>query len=585
MPARARASATRPAWRARRARVDRHLPSNRDASPTRSTRDRALGVRDALGPATPARWRPGTRPPPPSGARLLRPPGRRPGARARVAVPNRPVWSPRSRSSSAAPASTSPTWRSSGPRHARRARSRCGSRATEAGRAAEELIDGSASRWPRRVSSDVRPLRPRCAATLTPAGRQVDLPPRRAVRGDDRRAGPDPELPRRRRHELHARRAAAWARASNEPPRPALVIRGVGAAQRPSRRRPIDVGNAGTLMRLLPGWLAGQQGGSSTLDGDESIRRRPVDRVAGPLRADGRADRGARRPVPAVDGGRRAAHAASSTSCRWPARRSNRACCWPGWWPTARRSIEPVPTPGPHRAHAARAETRAARRSRDGGVRTTVGNVDELEIAEIDVPGDLSSAAFLIAAGVLVPGSRAAARGGGTNWTRRVPADPRADGRRSSLATSRSRRRVRRRGAGRRLDVRAGAGGHGSSAEEVPLAIDELPLVALLGCFAEGETVVRGAERAAPQGVRPDRDGRRGPARARRRHRGDARRVRGATAPAACAAACSTPTATTGWRCSGPSPGWRPGGRGGRRHGGGGRSYPASRTTSDGWLQ
>ena len=46
----------------------------------------------------------------------------------------------------------------------------------------------------------------------------------------------------------------------------------------------IDVGNAGTLMRLLPGWLAGQEGGRWTLDGDASIRRRPVDRVAAPLR-------------------------------------------------------------------------------------------------------------------------------------------------------------------------------------------------------------------------------------------------------------------------------------------------------------
>ena len=50
----------------------------------------------------------------------------------------------------------------------------------------------------------------------------------------------------------------------------------------------IDVGNAGTLLRLLPGWLAGQpEGGSWALDGDESIRRRPVDRVAGPLAAMG----------------------------------------------------------------------------------------------------------------------------------------------------------------------------------------------------------------------------------------------------------------------------------------------------------
>ena len=46
----------------------------------------------------------------------------------------------------------------------------------------------------------------------------------------------------------------------------------------------IDVGNAGTLLRLLPGWLAGQEGGRWTLDGDDSIRRRPVDRIAVPLR-------------------------------------------------------------------------------------------------------------------------------------------------------------------------------------------------------------------------------------------------------------------------------------------------------------
>ena len=49
----------------------------------------------------------------------------------------------------------------------------------------------------------------------------------------------------------------------------------------------LDVGNSGTLMRLLPGWLAGQPGGRWTLDGDESIRRRPVDRMAEPLRAMG----------------------------------------------------------------------------------------------------------------------------------------------------------------------------------------------------------------------------------------------------------------------------------------------------------
>src|SRR6187397_387719 len=63
---------------------------------------------------------------------------------------------------------------------------------------------------------------------------------------------------------------------------PSIRIGGVGL--RGAAPADVDVGNAGTLLRLLPGWLAGQDGGSWTLDGDDSIRRRPVDRVAAPLR-------------------------------------------------------------------------------------------------------------------------------------------------------------------------------------------------------------------------------------------------------------------------------------------------------------
>ena len=61
------------------------------------------------------------------------------------------------------------------------------------------------------------------------------------------------------------------------------VIRGGGLRDVEPPDAPINVGNAGTLMRLLPGWLAGQDGSTFTLDGDASIRRRPVDRIAEPL--------------------------------------------------------------------------------------------------------------------------------------------------------------------------------------------------------------------------------------------------------------------------------------------------------------
>src|SRR3954468_9950535 len=61
-----------------------------------------------------------------------------------------------------------------------------------------------------------------------------------------------------------------------------VEIEGVGL--RGARAAEIDVGNAGTLLRIMPGWLAGQPNGEWTFDGDESIRRRPVDRIAKPLR-------------------------------------------------------------------------------------------------------------------------------------------------------------------------------------------------------------------------------------------------------------------------------------------------------------
>jgi 3-phosphoshikimate 1-carboxyvinyltransferase len=126
--------------------------------------------------------------------------------------------------------------------------------------------------------------------------------------------------------------------------------------------------------------------------------------------------------------------------------------------------------------------------------RTTVGNADELVVEEIDVPGDLSSAAFLITAGVIVRGSRLVLEDVGVNWTRAgflrvlermgavVLGEVEAEGTFSALEPVTD------------LDVRASPiEGTVVEAVEVPLTIDELPLVALLGCFADGETVVRGA--------------------------------------------------------------------------------------------
>jgi 3-phosphoshikimate 1-carboxyvinyltransferase len=274
-----------------------------------------------------------------------------------------------------------------------------------------------------------------------------------------------------------------------------LVVRGCGLRNPQPPAGPIDVGNAGTLMRLLPGWLAFQPGLSFTLDGDASIRRRPVDRIAEPLRRMGaRIDaREDRFPPFTVHGD----HLRAITYELPVASAQVKSCVLiAGLMTTGTTVVEPVAS----RDHTERMLIRAGARveriaNPAGGYRTTVGGADELELDDITVPGDLSSAAFLIAAGVLVRDSRLILEDVGVNWTRAgflrilermgaiVLGDveaPGALGAEEPVAD---------------LDVSSGPiEGTVVEGDEVPLAIDELPLVALLGCFAEGETVVRGAE-------------------------------------------------------------------------------------------
>ncbi len=274
-----------------------------------------------------------------------------------------------------------------------------------------------------------------------------------------------------------------------------LVIRGCGLRNALPTTNPIDVGNAGTLMRLLPGWLSFQQGSSFMLDGDDSIRRRPIDRIAEPLQRMGaRIDaRDSRYPPFTV-------HGASLKGIEYelPVASGQVKSCvlLAGLVTDGTTVIEPVPARDHTERMLAAAGAPVAREATPGGgFRTTVGNTDELELEVVEVPGDLSSAAFLIAAGVLVRDSRLVLERVGVNWTRvgflrileRMGAIVLTDGEApGSFAPGEPVADI---------DVRnAPIEGTTVKAEEVPLAIDELPLVALLGCFAEGETVVRGAQ-------------------------------------------------------------------------------------------
>jgi 3-phosphoshikimate 1-carboxyvinyltransferase len=272
-----------------------------------------------------------------------------------------------------------------------------------------------------------------------------------------------------------------------------VTIRGTGLRNTTELDRAIDVGNAGTLMRLLPGWLAGQEGRSYTLDGDASIRRRPVDRIAEPLRRMGATIDATddRLPPFTVHGAR-----LRSIAYDLPVASAQVKSCVLLAGLVADGATT-VLEPAPSRDHTERMLAAAGVTVHRNGRAVTVTNVDELVLDDLVVPGDPSSAAFLIAAGVLVSGSRIEIVGSGTNWTRTgfhrivqrmggivvgeleeapddgvVGAEPVGD-----------------------LDVAHGPlTGTVVEPDEVPLAIDELPLVALLGCFAEGETIVRGAQ-------------------------------------------------------------------------------------------
>jgi 3-phosphoshikimate 1-carboxyvinyltransferase len=271
-----------------------------------------------------------------------------------------------------------------------------------------------------------------------------------------------------------------------------VVVRGTGLREARDPQHTIDVGNAGTLLRLLPGWLAAQEGRSFTLDGDESIRRRPVDRIAEPLREMGAelSARNGRFPPFTVRGERLRA-----ISYELPVASAQvKSCVLLA--ALAADGATTVGEPSRSRDHTERMLLKAGAGVHRNGRHVTVVNVDELLLGSVVVPGDPSSAAFMVAAGVLVPGSRLLIGDVGTNWTRcgffrilrrmrgivlgdledesgeLAPDEPVSD-----------------------LDVAHGAlEGTVVEPEEVPLAIDELPLVALVGCFAEGETVVRGAQ-------------------------------------------------------------------------------------------
>ena len=251
--------------------------------------------------------------------------------------------------------------------------------------------------------------------------------------------------------------------------------------------RVLDARNSGTALRLTTGILAAQPF-LSILTGDASLRRRPMARVIEPLRvlgADISARQGDRLP-PIVIRGRPLQGAAVTTAV--PSAQVKSAVLLAGMQASGITSVrEPQLT----RDHTERMLPRFGVPVERDGHAARVRGPATLHAAEIDVPGDFSAASFLLAAAAIVRGSDVVLPSVGVNPTRiaflehlmaigsgvtrgpdrTVSGEPVAD-----------------------LRVRAGKLRAATIAPDLaPRLIDELPLVAVLAAFAEGDTVVHGA--------------------------------------------------------------------------------------------
>jgi 3-phosphoshikimate 1-carboxyvinyltransferase len=256
---------------------------------------------------------------------------------------------------------------------------------------------------------------------------------------------------------------------------------------RPTRDATLDCGNSGTTMRLLAGAIAGLPL-RVTFDGDASLRGRPMERLAVPLRAAGAEVSTSDGHAPMTVTGRERLRA---TRHRLPVASAQLlgATALAGLSAEGETRIE---TPGPTRDHTERM-LRAAGVAigREGNVTRVVGPASPRPL-DVTVPGDFSAAAAWIVAAVIHPDADVTVLDVGLNPTRTALIDVlRRMGADIEMTASGDRHgepvgEVRARG-GRRLR------GAEVEAPEAASMIDELPLLAVAMAAAEGTSVVRGA--------------------------------------------------------------------------------------------
>ena len=266
----------------------------------------------------------------------------------------------------------------------------------------------------------------------------------------------------------------------------ATCVRGAGAAFGSSGPAVVDCANSGTTMRLLAGMLAGGTR-AIVLDGDPSLRRRPMERVAAPLRALGAVvETTAGCPPVRITPGR-------LRGIEWTLPVASAQVKSAILLAALRASGETV-VREPHatRDHTERMLGAMGVEVDRRGAAVAVRGGQGLRATHLSLPGDPSSAAFFAVAAALVPGSRLVlrdlclnpTRDGFVRILRRMGADIERRGEREACGEPRA-------------DLQVSAGplvGTAIGADEVPAAVDELPILAVAAACAAGETSITGAE-------------------------------------------------------------------------------------------
>ncbi len=249
----------------------------------------------------------------------------------------------------------------------------------------------------------------------------------------------------------------------------------------------LDVGNSGTTTRLISGILAGQPF-PSTLDGDASIRRRPMKRIFTPLSAMGAhfqcQDSGCA-PFTIQGGNLRHIHYRSPIASA----QVKSAVLLAGLYGDGiTRVTEPVLS----RDHTERMLAGFGADITSEGTTASIRPEPKLEAQSIHVPGDISSAAYFIALGLITPGSEILIQNVGINPTRSgILTAAAAMGAELTLLNERN---VSGEPVADILVTSSSLHGTVIEGSQIPTLIDEIPIIAIMAAFAEGATTIKDAQ-------------------------------------------------------------------------------------------